>query len=451
VVELAGSWAIHALGRAVAWLVRRAMTAALKVWAAFARRRLPPVRESRVRPFALISESLPPSWSGQSVALSRMLEGIDSENYRLLSTVDYGKARAPNATLEKLPARYLRLDFFPGTPRPPKLGVRSILAFSRIAAAILRRGREIAAIVRQEGCASVIACSGDMYDLPAGFVASKLARVPFVAYVFDDYARNLEDPFDRFVTENLADSFIRGADAVIVPNEFLRDEYRSRYDVSAEIVRNPSFAPGGAALSPVPWPAQPGEIHLLYTGAVYYVHFDAFRNLTEALRGLGRLGVALHVYSAQSPEVLETQGIHGPIAFHGHCAQDEIRRIQREADVLFLPLAFDCPVPEVVRTSAPGKLGEYLASGRPILVHAPADSFLAWYFRTYECGALVDVNDTGAVAETLRRLIDDEAFRSKLIRNAANRAKEDFAPQVARSRLLDLVERMRPTEAPARS
>jgi glycosyltransferase involved in cell wall biosynthesis len=183
------------------------------------------------------------------------------------------------------------------------------------------------------------------------------------------------------------------------------------------------------------------------------VHFDAFRNLTEALGRLGRSDLTLHVYSAQPPQVLESQGIRGPIVFHDHCAQDEIRRVQREADVLFLPLAFDCPVPEVIQTSAPGKLGEYLASGRPILVHAPADSFLAWYFRTHECGALVDVNDAGAVADALRRLIDDEAFRSKLIRNAASRAVEDFAPEIARSRLLELLGKTPPAriEAHARS
>jgi hypothetical protein len=46
---------------------------------------------------------------------------------------------------------------------------------------------------------------------------------------------------------------------------------------------------------------------------------------------------------------------------HPHIPQSRVAAILRQADVLFLPLAFRSPIQEVIRTSAPGKMGEYLA------------------------------------------------------------------------------------------
>jgi glycosyltransferase involved in cell wall biosynthesis len=68
-------------------------------------------------------------------------------------------------------------------------------------------------------------------------------------------------------------------------------------------------------------------------------------------------------------------------------------------------------------------------------VHAPADSFLAWYFRRYECGLVVDRNEPEAVAKALRRLIADPALRRALADRAWERAQADFSADRARAQL----------------
>ena len=75
--------------------------------------------------------------------------------------------------------------------------------------------------------------------------------------------------------------------------------------------------------------------------------------------------------------------------------------IQRNADILFLPLAFNSPYPEIIKTSSPGEIGEYLAGKKPILVHAPSDSFISWYFRKYNCGCVVDDDDSEKLAAAI--------------------------------------------------
>jgi glycosyltransferase involved in cell wall biosynthesis len=125
---------------------------------------------------------------------------------------------------------------------------------------------------------------------------------------------------------------------------------------------------------------------------------------------------------------------------HPHIPQSEVPAVLRQADILFLPLAFRSPIPEVIRTSAPGKTGEYLSVRRPILVHAPGDSFVSWYFRDNRCGIVVDEEDPGALASAIARILDDETLRSEVSTHARRAAERDYGIEHAREAFLGLME-----------
>jgi glycosyltransferase involved in cell wall biosynthesis len=219
---------------------------------------------------------------------------------------------------------------------------------------------------------------------------------------------------------------------VIVPNEFMRDEIQQRHRVRTFIVRNP--------VASLPAEVEPavhteydlqGEIRIVYTGAIYHVNFDAFRNLIAAVEQIST-NVKIHLFTAQPVEWLESNGIRSPqIILHSHTVHADVMRAQNRAHILFLPFAFHSTIPEVIKTSAPGKTGEYLASGVPILAHVPADSFVSWYLKTHECGFVVDVNDIESLKQAIVELVNNTECRSKLIRNAQERARADFDPLAA--------------------
>jgi glycosyltransferase involved in cell wall biosynthesis len=87
----------------------------------------------------------------------------------------------------------------------------------------------------------------------------------------------------------------------------------------------------------------------------------------------------------------------------------------------------------------PSKTGEYLASGRPILVHAPADSFLVWYFRRYECGLIVDTPDSVRLAEAVERLLTDGDLCRRLVANARERARRDFSIESSQAKFAQVL------------
>ena len=400
-----------------------------------------PARAMALSPFALVSHYLPPSRYGQPRVIQRLLQDMPASAYRLLSVENYDRSAArDDQDAPWLPGSYIQIDAGIAWRR-----MAHRRPFNRIAPvvnafpAILARARAITKVIKDERCGVVVACSGDIADLPAAWLASRRTGARFVAYMFDDYVEQWAFlPVLRKLAHFFESRFVRDAATVIVPNEYLRREYELRYNgaVDLTVINNPWLSE--------PAPIQDTEIvragaRVVYTGSIYHVHFDAFQNLSAALRILGD-GYGLDIYSATPPNVLAANGVTG-FDYHGHVTDRESASVQRDADILFLPLAFRSSAQAVIRTSAPGKMGEYLASGRPVLIHAPADTFIAWYGREYACAHVVSDPDPAAIAQGIRRLSEDRAYSAELVRAARARAEVDFSPRAAQERFAVVLER----------
>ena len=390
---------------------------------------------------ALISETLPPAPTGQAVVLQRLLEGRSPSDYCLVSAHEWrgGGGDADAARRNTLPAKTYVLGAPFRLERGYRLGLARVRETVNIPLGVRHRARQFRDVIRRESCDAVVACTGDILDLPAGRIAARREGVPFFAYLFDHYSyREWREPAKRFWSRRFEPWLMRSAEGLIVPNEVLRDDLRARFGVEAEVIHN-SFD-----ISPYEAPCESsaagGAGGVVYTGDIYEAHYDAFRNLLEALDRLGRDELKLHAYTPRTEEELASYGIRGRMVLHSPRDPSDMPCVQRGAGALFLPLAFDSPYPELVRTSSTTKLGEYLAAGRPVIAHAPPDSFVAWYTREHECGVVVDSLDPAQLAEAVARVLDDEALGRRLAANAWARAEADFDIAAAREKFWKFLE-----------
>ncbi|MEI7831943.1 MAG: glycosyltransferase [bacterium] len=392
---------------------------------------------------ALVSHILPPSWSGQAMILAKILQGIRPEDYCLLSYQRYDDEDASTDYTHRLPVKYHLLTMGWQLTRGYRWGIwkiRQVINALLAPLATRQRARQIAQIVRQEKCDAIIACTGDMIDLPAAYLASKITGAKFYPYYFDDYRLHWTMWLAKLYANREEPNCIKNADGIIVPNEFMRNALYERYGVTATVIHNScdlslyGKLPGG-----IPQKTS-AEVRIVYTGTVYEAHYDAFRNLMAAINQLKQLNIRLHLFTITQKHELAAAGITGPIELHSHAVQTEIPEIQQQADVLFLPLAFNSPYPELVKTSEPGKMGEYLAAGRPVLVHAPADAYICWYFRTHACGIVVDRNDPAVLAQALAALIADRKLQDDLVAQALACAEADFSVTVAQRNFAELLQ-----------
>jgi len=386
--------------------------------------------------FALLSHVMPPSWSGQAVVLGRLLDGLDPSEYCLISP--YPKPSAHETFMRPLEANYYHLPHEEIVNRGYRFGLNYVREAINFVYGVFKRTRQLAKIIEREKCEAIVACSGHLHDMPAARLASRLKGIRFYAYYFDYYSHQFTLPETRALAKLAERWFIHRTDGIITTNAVTRDHLQQRYGVDAMVLHFPFDLAGYQQRQAGCSQVQQGpknEVRIVYTGAVYHAHFDAFHNLIRAIEMLGRSEIKLHIYTAQPTATLATEGIASrSIVFHDHRHTYEVPCVQRTADVLFLPLAFNSPYPMLVQTAAPVKLPEYLASGRPILCHAPHGSFISSYLRDHDCGLVVDQSDPERLAAALDQLLRDTTLQSKITTNALQRARADFDQGLARAR-----------------
>ena len=396
--------------------------------------------------FALYSPLLPPAHGGQPVILQRMLEGIDPESYLLIGDAGYQESMADQATEKGLRAETRFVKYTTGHPRPIQRK-SALLRFPFDAyREITGRARQITPWLREWRPHALVVCTGDLYGFPAACRAARLAGIPYIPYLFDDYAYQ-GGKFYHPLAKRAERHFLRRAAKIIVTNEAAQAEYRKRHGVESNVIHNAYPKPDLASLDRLPNPFSTADYNIVFAGSIYNAHYDAFRNLVGAIASLSNNRIKLHIYSPQAPNHLAAFGISGPfIVHHGLLPGSEVAAVERKADLLFLPLAFESPIAPLLKTSSPGKMAEYLAMGRPILVHAPEGTFVNQYFRQHKCGWVADSNEKKELAGSLTTMMGDPERGRQFAIQARERFETDFTVERAREQFRAVVDGVYPPE-----
>lgn len=410
---------------------------------------------------ALLSHVLPGAPSGQGVMLGRLLPSFP-EPPLVIASPRASAIQVAHATPPAVSGRQTLGEPGNGShtagqsivelpPDIPRHAGNALLPL-----VTLRRARRIAALLVEHQCRALIACSGDLVDLPAGKIAARLAGVPFVAWLFDPYAGQWPGRAMNLFA-GLAERWVlTGAAAVIVPNEFAQQVYEHRYGRSPTVVRNP--LPDDYPFDDRPVVARTS---IRYTGAVYRVNGWGLRRLAATLEQRRYPEAFLDVFASQDPRYLNALRPCPTVRLFPPVDQVQALAVQRSAGALYLPLGrrreFAARtragmLPSVLNlaemrssltlTAAPAKLGEYLASGRPVLACVPPRSFIAWYLRRHDAGLVVDDSAGATLSDAVEQLLRGGPVLERLVDNARERARCDFAPQPARATLRELVNRI---------
>jgi glycosyltransferase involved in cell wall biosynthesis len=153
-------------------------------------------------------------------------------------------------------------------------------------------------------------------------------------------------------------------------------------------------------------------------GTVYSVNVDEFRRLCRVvgqLRQGAHPSLSVRLHTTQTEEQLKAEGVpRRPWLTVSSLMPADVPSALAEATVLFLGLAFEEQWRRVDEIAFPTKLAEYLAAGRPILVHAPSYSTAVSYARQREVALVVDQPDDEALSVGLETLITDRVLAEKL-------------------------------------
>ncbi len=202
-----------------------------------------------------------------------------------------------------------------------------------------------------------------------------IPTLKLVLYVMDDWRGHHEShglPYTRWRQQLLAEVIQHASIRFAVSRE-MAAHYQRLSKVEWQVVHN-----GG-------WPESLTYVthgnntpkQVLLAGDVNVFRYDAVLAFAQALERYNqRTGTTLEltVLGDVAPECRLPLEKLNAVNLPGRTGHAESLRAQAAADLLYLPLAFNERCAHISLYSLPTKLPEYLASGKPVLFHAPRQS-----------------------------------------------------------------------------
>jgi glycosyltransferase involved in cell wall biosynthesis len=284
----------------------------------------------------------------------------------------------------------------------------------------------------------VLSVADEGFTPIGGAVAARIAGVPHVIWVFDLWEENLLTDVDGWIASLAERPIWRAARAIVCHTERMADHYRAKHGIECRVLPTPIALPPGGLDAPARPLAEEPPFDVLSGGAVYWAQDEALARLARVCAGAD--GLRLTIVGEEGP--LRLAGIEAD-AFEAPLPQASFQRRVRDADVLFLGLSFDSEAPDIIRTATPARLVDYMASGRPLLIHAPGDSHVATYAREEDFAEVVDAPDDAALEAGLRAVVADPERSTMRARRAQQLVVERHELQRVRDGLLKILQETR--------
>jgi len=374
-------------------------------------------------PLLIAAVAFPPFVTGSTVLCRNLWSAWPAEDLVVVSHRLAGFPTDPKLTLPGVTMRWIEQWPF----RSPRAAAHlDPLAASTVTRALLAAAEEFHPRAIWANWPST------SFVLGAWRAARKL-RLPFFVHLHDTWRETFRGR-RRYVEQLAALLFesrvLRDADRVFTITEEARDYYKETRGIDSYVLAH-AVPDGDIADGPTPSTEVNTPAILHYAGSIYPVmNQDAVVNLVRALEYCKR-PVILECFTPNGEASLAAAGIGGPRVRVRFGSKAEVMAAQRKSDIVVLPLAFQSTNPVEIRTVFPTKLLEYFVCGRPILVHAPVDSWSSRNARNNGWGAVADSAEPKALAQAIDTLLDDEEARKTLVSAAKNAARLRAASAVA--------------------
>jgi len=348
----------------------------------------------------VVSRKFPPSVGGSQLVMRNLFTFFSPEEYIVCHDDERINVNQGN----KITYRELRIDF-PHTIRKI-LGNLCIPLYIFLIPVIVYK---LLRLHKREKIRKCLINYPDPFFSVAGYIFSRFAKIEYFLY-FHDLFSEAQVKYTRVVQKLLAEVFekqmITRTQHFLVISDGLRDFYEEKYNIRPTVLphsidlsvlnQNPIVEKTSASL--------PNVTRIVYSGGVYDDQYDAILAFVRAIKN-SDLNIKFTITSKSPRRYLEEIGIadeNTEVAFFEKV--EDVFRLQKQADILYLPLAFESPAPLEVKTAIPTKIFEYVASMCPILVHCPADSFLSEFCRKNKIGYVCNSKGEKDILRSIEKL-----------------------------------------------
>lgn len=272
-------------------------------------------------------------------------------------------------------------------------------------------------------------------------------KIPFVADFRDAW---LEYPYHIYWTawhkkrhQSLEQGVIESADAVITTNDFVRDLFVQRYNsgerscVIGQGFDSDDFSKNTAQVPSV----NPQEVNFVFTGIFYedrdplllYKALASIKIHHPKIFDLLRFTMVGHIQE-QFQEAARSLGVAEKFNYCGYLPHAEAIAWQKQADVLWFNIGSK---QKGFETVAPGKVYEYLGSGKPILAILP-ENHIKKLLSGFEHCFLIEPNNQTSLENAIL-VLSQKKLEGNLPKPDGNRLKQ-FDRKVLTRKLAEILD-----------
>ena len=242
------------------------------------------------------------------------------------------------------------------------------------------------------------------------------------------------------LTEKLQHRFAevyRSAASRLCVSPYMKEDYRSRFGVDAEVLY-PSRAADVPQFDAPPerLATLPHGIRVAFAGTI---NMGGHVKLLKLMASqLATVGGKLLLFGPLAPNIAVDRGLNSTnVELRGLLPSNElIQRLRTEADALYVPMSFEPGDKLAMKTNFPSKLTDYTAVGLPIIIHGPSDSSaVSWASDNPGVAMVVTSEQPAELINVLRQLETDETLRIQLGHQALTTGKRYFDASAAQQLL----------------
>ncbi|WP_224981878.1 glycosyltransferase family 4 protein [Geomonas agri] len=240
----------------------------------------------------------------------------------------------------------------------------------------------------------------------------------------------------RWLAGELLDRFFLGlADGVVVISNYLRALYGKKVNASVPLVLIPISARCGTKVRP---DREPGPTRIVYAGS--FAKKDGIEQLLDAFEKVQQkkgnctlmlcgTGASVKLYQ---PRIASNPAIQ----YIGYLDDSAFYRFLSGADVLCVTRTGST----YANAGFPFKLGEYLATGNPVIVSDVGD--VRRYLSHMEDAIIVEPGDVSAIAGALEYCLDHPETAARIGQSGADKCRRYFDPTANGNLLMQLIRRL---------
>ncbi len=285
--------------------------------------------------------------------------------------------------------------------------------------------------VREQGIEMLLGYSDMGTNLFGTYLLHKATGKPFSLFFYDMYVGNKMPVLFRLLARWLEPRLFKHAEKVFVMCEELQQHYQAKYGKPVIVIHNSNIIdPTHQPVFIEQRPAKP-KYRIIFLGNVYWAQLGAVQNLVAATESISEIPIELFLYTPHSEEYLRTVGIQkSDTVTLTYCLPQDVPQVLVAADLLVVGLSFNTEWPQLINTSSPGKLGDYLVSGTPILIHAPAEAYISTFAQQNSFAYVVGQDSVPILKNAILELIGNKKMAEQLAHQANQVARQQFNAEI---------------------